>query len=419
MEIRQTFLDYFSNLEHTFIPSSNVMSDDSSLFFTNAGMNQFRQIFLGNKEIEVKSAYNSQKCIRAGGKHNDLDDVGLDTYHHTFFEMLGSWSFNHYWKEEAIKYAWNLLTNEYKLNPDQIYITYFEGNDKIPCDYETKEIWTKYLPSSRILPFGSKDNFWEMGSTGPCGVCTEIHYDRKNLQKPELVNADSPDVIEIWNVVFTEYYRDENGEITKLSNRFVDTGMGLERLVSILENTTDNYQTSLFQPIIQYITELSIMEVPEYGESEEIDISYRIISDHVRTLAIALTDGGQIKTHSGSDQVLKRIFRRCLLCCQKLNLPKHSISKLVRKAGQTLDFFQLNNLDNICDVLDKEELQFTKILRAGRKKLLKIENPNERDLVTLYHTYGYPIELSLMEDQSKKYDQDVINQYLEEHKSKS
>lgn len=291
-EIRQTFIDFFRERGHTFIPSSPVIPwDDPTLLFANAGMNQFKNIFLGLKEPEVKRAVNSQKCIRAGGKHNDLEAVGKDGYHHTFFEMLGNWSFGDYYKKEAIEWAWELLTNVFHLPKDKLFATVHNS------DEESYNLWKNNtdIDSSHISYFGDKDNFWEMGETGPCGPCTEIHYDRgiehcmkKNVpgHKCEL-NGDCNRFIELWNLVFIQYNREEDGSLSPLKSRYVDTGAGFERLVQILQNTYSNYETDLFMPIINKIVQMSgVPYNPETG------MSHRVIADHIRCLCFALADGG-------------------------------------------------------------------------------------------------------------------------------
>ena len=319
--IRNIFIKYFTNKDHQFVPSSSVIpNNDPSLLFVNAGMNQFKDIILGEKEITYKRAVNSQKCIRAGGKHNDLDDIGKDVYHHTFFEMLGSWSFGDYWKEEIIGYAYDLLINVYGLDKNKIYVTYFSGTELLEEDIETKILWSKYISTDRILPFGMKENFWEMGNTGPCGPCTEIHYDRSGVDRDakDLVNKDDPNVIEIWNLVFMQYNRISDSELLPLKTRHVDTGMGLERLVSILQNKKSNYDTDAFVPIISEINKIAQLNgIREYsglvGEIDvgKIDTTYRIIADHIRTSTISIGDG-LLPGHKANGHVLKKIIRNAI-----------------------------------------------------------------------------------------------------------
>lgn len=316
-EIRNTFLEFFKSKNHKIVPSAPlVLRDDPSLMFTNAGMNQFKDAFLGNKAPQAPRITDTQKCLRVSGKHNDLEEVGIDTYHHTFFEMLGNWSFGDYFKVEAIAFAWELLTEKFGIDKEKLYVTVFGGDasDGLPADEEAEAIWKKYVPEERILRCDKKDNFWEMGETGPCGPCTEIHVDiRSEEEKAQtpgrlLVNQDHPQVIEIWNVVFIQFNRLANGSLQALAQQHVDTGMGLERLCMVLQGKTSNYDTDIFQVLIGEIEQLT---GKTYGASKELDIAMRVISDHIRAVAFVIADG-QLPSNNGPGYVIRRILRRAI-----------------------------------------------------------------------------------------------------------
>ncbi|KAG2015986.1 tRNA synthetase class II [Coprinopsis cinerea AmutBmut pab1-1] len=418
--VREEFFEYFRARDHTFVRSSpTIPFDDPTLLFANAGMNQYKSIFLGtvdpNSELsKVKRAFNSQKCIRAGGKHNDLDDVGKDSYHHTFFEMLGNWSFGDYFKKEAIKYSWDLLTRVYGLSPDRLYVTYFEGDpaNGLEPDLEAKECWLEYLPEDRVLPGNAKDNFWEMGATGPCGPCSEIHYDRiGGRQAAHLVNQDDPDVLEIWNNVFIQFNREPDGTLKPLPAKHVDTGMGFERLVSVIQDKRSNYDTDVFTPIFAKIQELSGVRPYEgrFGadDADGIDTAYRVVADHVRTLTFALSDGG-VPNNVGRGYVLRRVLRRgSRYARKKLGVPIGSFfSSLMPVVVETMgDIFPeiTKKVDDIKEILDEEEESFSRTLDRGEKLFdqyaakAKAEGRKElsgADVWRLYDTYGFPVDLT-------------------------
>lgn len=415
-DLRNIFVDFFvEKHEHTFVPSSStVPHEDPTLLFANAGMNQFKSIFLGtvdpNSEFsKLKRAVNSQKCIRAGGKHNDLDDVGKDVYHHTFFEMLGNWSFGNYFKKEAIEFAWELLTVKYGMPKDRLYVTYFGGEQELESDEETRQLWLSMgLPPERVLPFGMKDNFWEMGETGPCGPCSEIHYDRfGGRDAASLVNMDDPSVLEVWNLVFIQFNRETDGSLKTLPNKHVDTGMGLERLTSITQGKMSNYDTDLFQPFFEAIHKGTGVR-PYQGlvgpeDTDGIDMAYRVVADHVRTLTMAITDGGK-PDNTGRGYVLRRILRRCVrFATEKLNCPPGFVSSLVLVAVDSLgDFFPEVTKDpqQVIDIINEEETQFLKTLARGRRLFDRTVSKLSDKLIPgdvawrLYDTYGFPVDLT-------------------------
>ncbi|MCB0818041.1 MAG: alanine--tRNA ligase, partial [Flavobacteriales bacterium] len=322
-EIRQAFLDHFAQRDHRIVPSAPmVIKDDPTLMFTNAGMNPFKDIFLGNREPADRRVADTQKCLRVSGKHNDLEEVGIDTYHHTMFEMLGNWSFGDYFKAEAIQWAWELLVDTFQIDPDRLYVTYFGGDeaDGLEPDTEARDLWKKHLPEDRIMPFSRKDNFWEMGDTGPCGPCSEIHVDirseaeRKARPGSELVNADHPQVIEVWNLVFMQFDRKADGSLKDLPARHVDTGMGFERLCMVLQGKQSNYDTDVFQPLIQALAKRSgrvYGQGPGSGAGDKADIAMRVCADHLRAIAFAISDG-QLPGNTGAGYVIRRILRRAV-----------------------------------------------------------------------------------------------------------
>ncbi|CAO2177209.1 unnamed protein product [Urochloa humidicola] len=445
---REEFITFFESKGHTLWRSSPVVPlDDPTLLFANAGMNQFKPVFLGTAAPDsplgrLRRACNTQKCIRAGGKHNDLDDVGKDTYHHTFFEMLGNWSFGDYFKEEAIGWAWELLTQVYKLPTDRIYATYFGGDEKsgLAADTESKNIWLKYLPEERVLPFGCKDNFWEMGDTGPCGPCTEIHFDRIGKRDAaSLVNNDDPTCIEIWNLVFIQFNREANGTLRPLPAKHVDTGMGFERLTSILQNKMSNYDTDVFMPIFDAIHQLAGDGIHPYSgkvgsdDIGKVDMAYRVVADHIRTLSFAIADGSQ-PGNEGREYVLRRILRRAVhFGHQKLKTKKQFFSSLVNVVVQVMgDVFPelKENEKKIKDIIRDEEESFENTLAKGYEKFKKAAEVVKdnggtvlggQDAFVLWDTYGYPIDLTevMAIDYGLTVDKDGFNASMEEARQKA
>ena len=419
-KIRETFINYFVEKRgHTFWPSSPVVPvNDPTLLFANSGMNQFKPLFLGTCDpslamSKLTMVVNSQKCIRAGGKHNDLEDVGKDVYHHTFFEMLGNWSFGCYFKEQAITWAWECLTDVFKLNPDRIYATYFGGDTKqnLASDEEARQIWLRFLPSERILPFGCKDNFWEMGPTGPCGPCTEIHYDRiGGRNAASLVNADRPDVIEIWNNVFIQFNREADGSLRELPSKHVDTGMGFERLASILQGKQSNYDTDIFMPIFGAIQSVCGCR-PYRGlvgaeDTDLIDMAYRVVADHIRTLTFAITDGA-VPSSEGRGYVLRRILRRAVRYGQEiLGAPAGFFTSLVPIVVERFsDAFPelLPRKQYVMGIINDEELSFNRTLDQGVKHFKKVVASVQstastvipaKDAHILFTSMGFPLDLT-------------------------
>ncbi|KZT19894.1 hypothetical protein NEOLEDRAFT_1123481 [Neolentinus lepideus HHB14362 ss-1] len=420
-KVREEFFNYFRSKSHTFVPSSSTIPyEDPTLLFANAGMNQFKNIFLGTVDphsemAKWKRAFNSQKCIRAGGKHNDLEDVGKDSYHHTFFEMLGNWSFGDYFKKEAIQFSWELLTVVYGLPKDRLYVTYFEGDPKnnLEPDLEAKKYWLDQgVPEDHILPGNAKDNFWEMGATGPCGPCSEIHYDRiGGRNAAHLVNQDDPDVLEIWNNVFIQFNREDDGSLKSLPSKHVDTGMGFERLVSVIQDKRSNYDTDVFLPVFAKIQDLT--GARPYGgkfgadDADGIDTAYRVVADHVRTLTFALSDGG-VPSNVGRGYVLRRILRRgSRYARKKLGVTIGSFfSSLMPVVIETMgDVFPeiTKNTDELKSILDEEEESFSRTLDRGEKLFEQyasraqqqgLKELNGKDVWRLYDTYGFPEDLT-------------------------
>ena len=441
-DVRRAFIEFFESKGHTFYPSAPVVPhDDPTLLFINAGMNQFKPIFQevvppGSPLEGLKRAANSQKCIRAGGKHNDLDDVGRDTYHHTFFEMLGNWSFGDYFKDETIAWAWELLTDVFGLDPDRLYATYFGGDpDKgLEPDLEARDLWLRFLPEQRVLPFGMKDNFWEMGDTGPCGPCSELHYDRVGGRDASmLVNMDDDSVIEIWNLVFIQFDRQADGSLLPLPRKHVDTGMGLERIVSVLQDKPSNYDTDLFLPLFAAIERLTGCPHGYRGklgkdDADGRDMAYRVIADHVRTLTFAITDGA-VPSNEGRGYVLRRILRRAVrFGRQTLGAKPGFFARLVPTVVETMGeaFPELKkDPQRVIDIIAEEEESFGKTLDRGIKLFDEIATGSKEvsgeDAFRLYDTYGFPVDLTqiMAEERGLKVDLEGFEREMEAQKQRS
>ena len=411
-EIRQKFLDFFASKNHLIVPSSSmVVKDDPTLMFTNAGMNQFKDVILGNVQPKSRRVADSQKCLRVSGKHNDLEEVGHDTYHHTMFEMLGNWSFGDYFKKEAIEYAWEFLTEVMHLDKERLYATVFEGakDDGLDEDVEAKKYWLRFLPEERILLGNKHDNFWEMGDMGPCGPCSEIHIDlrsdaeRKEKPGADLVNKDNPLVIEIWNLVFMQFNRRADGSLEPLPSHHVDTGMGFERLCMAVQGKKSNYDTDVFTPIIAEIAELS---GKVYGKDDNVDIAMRVVADHVRTISFSITDG-QLPSNVKAGYVIRRILRRAVRYAytyldQKSAFLYKLVPVLIRVMGKHYPELEQQK-ELIVSVIREEENSFLRTLDKGIRLLDRIiENTIAEDFITipgkvafeLYDTYGFPLDLT-------------------------
>ena len=411
-EIRETFKRYFEEHGHHIVPSAPmVIKDDPTLMFTNAGMNQFKDIILGNKDAQWRRVADSQKCLRVSGKHNDLEEVGHDTYHHTMFEMLGNWSFGDYFKHEAIDWAWDLLVNVYKLDPTCLYATVFEGdkNDGLSRDDEAAGFWEAHLPKDHILNGNRHDNFWEMGDTGPCGPCSEVHIDLRSDEEKaavpgaSLVNKDNPQVIEIWNLVFMQYNRKADGSLEQLPNRVIDTGMGLERLCMALQGKKSNYDTDVFQPLIGKLGEMC---GKKYGENKDVDVAMRVVADHVRTIAFSIADG-QLPSNAKAGYVIRRILRRAVrygytFLGFKDAFMYRLIDTLIESMGEAYPEIKAQ-ADLIKHVTKEEEEAFLRTLETGMKLIEKVIADTKaagktvvdgKEAFTLYDTFGFPLDLT-------------------------
>ncbi|MDD4199698.1 MAG: alanine--tRNA ligase, partial [Paludibacter sp.] len=411
-EIRQSFLDFFASKGHKIVPSAPmVIKDDPTLMFTNAGMNQFKNIILGNDPIKYTRVADSQKCLRVSGKHNDLEEVGHDTYHHTMFEMLGNWSFGDYFKKEAIEWAWEYLTEVLKLDKDRLYVTVFEGfpSEGLSRDDEAAEIWSQFLPAARIINGNKKDNFWEMGDTGPCGPCSEIHIDirddaeRAKVDGLTLVNGNHPQVIEIWNNVFMQYNRKADGSLEGLPAKVIDTGMGFERLCMAIQGKKSNYDTDIFQPIIHAIGKICGIA---YGQNEKTDVAMRVIADHIRTIAFSITDG-QLPSNAKAGYVIRRILRRAVRYGYTfLNQRSAFMYKLTDALCEVMGgaYPELIAQKTLIEkVIKEEEDSFLRTLETGIRLLDKVMDEAKKsgqtaisgkDAFTLYDTFGFPLDLT-------------------------
>ena len=438
-EIRKTFLDFFKSKQHTIVPSAPiVVKGDPTLMFTNAGMNQFKDWFLGNQPAKYRRVADTQKCLRVSGKHNDLEEVGVDTYHHTMFEMLGNWSFGDpnnpnagYFKKDAIAWAWEILTEVYKLPKDRLYVTVFEGDMKenLSFDEESNACWKQHIDDSRILMGNKKDNFWEMGDTGPCGPCSEIHVDlrsddeRKKTDGKILVNTGHPLVIEIWNNVFMEFNRKADGTLEKLPARHVDTGMGFERLCMAIQQKKSNYDTDIFQPTINYIEAMSGIK---YGSTEQTDIAMRVLSDHIRAIAFTIADG-QLPSNNKAGYVIRRILRRAVrYSFTYLNFKTPFIHRLTPLlAEQFKDVFPelFEQKGFVQKVIKEEEQSFLRTLETGIRRFDQYKDSviDGEFAFELYDTYGFPIDLTqlIARERNMQVDMDGFNQCLEQQKERS
>ena len=438
-EIRESFKQFFASKGCTIVPSAPmVIKGDPTLMFTNAGMNQFKDIILGNVEKKFSRAADSQKCLRVSGKHNDLEEVGHDTYHHTMFEMLGNWSFGDYFKEEAISWAWEYLVDVLKLDPKNLYATVFEGSEEegLERDNEAAAIWERFLPKDHILNGNKHDNFWEMGDTGPCGPCSEIHFDSRSEEEKaqvsgrDLVNHDHPQVIEIWNLVFMQYNRMANGSLEKLPAHVIDTGMGFERLVRTLQGKTSNYDTDVFQPIIKVIGALS---GKTYGEDEKTDVAMRVLADHIRTIAFAITDG-QLPSNAKAGYVIRRILRRAVRYAytylgQKDAFLYKLIPVLIETMGDAYPEL-IAQQELIVKVIKEEEDSFLRTLENGIKRINAIMDDtkakgrtvvNGHEAFTLFDTFGFPLDLTelICRENGLTIDEEEFNQNMQAQKERA
>ena len=436
-DIRNKFLNFFQEKKHSIVPSAPmVLKDDPTLMFVNSGMAPFKEYFLGNAQPKHNRIADTQKCLRVSGKHNDLEEVGYDTYHHTLFEMLGNWSFGDYFKKEAIQWAWELLVDVYGVDKDILYVTIFEGSndaDKLPIDQDAYDFWKEILPEDRILLGNKKDNFWEMGEQGPCGPCSEIHVDIRSEEEKakiagrDLVNKDHPHVVEIWNLVFIQYNRKANGSLENLPDKHIDTGMGFERLCMVLQNVKSNYDTDVFTPIIR---EIEIISNKKYGEDEQIDVAIRVIADHVRAVAFSIADG-QLPSNNGAGYVIRRILRRAVrygftFLDKKEPFIFRLVEVLSKKMGKA--FPEIKDQKQLIEnVIKEEETSFLRTLDQGLillDRIIKDEKGSEipgNKAFELYDTYGFPIDLTalILSERGLSLDEEGFNVELQKQKQRS
>lgn len=434
--IRQKFLDFFEKKGHTIVPSAPlVLKNDPTLLFTNSGMVQFKDYFLGNAKPKASRIADTQKCLRVSGKHNDLEEVGVDTYHHTMFEMLGNWSFGDYFKKEAIGWAWELLTDEYKLPKDKLYVTVFEGDQKenLPFDQDAYDFWKQHIAEDRILRGNKKDNFWEMGEQGPCGPCSEIHVDLRSDEEirkvpgKDVVNTGHPQVIEIWNNVFMEFNRKADGSLEKLPAQHVDTGMGFERLCMAIQKKTSNYDTDVFTPLLDFIGKTSGVK---YKAEEKTDIAMRVVADHVRAVAFAIADG-QLPSNTGAGYVIRRILRRAVRYgFTFLNFKEPFIYSLVPVLANQLKnvFPELESQkEYVGKVIFEEETSFLRTLEKGLKRMENIRTEMKSGIISgevafeLYDTYGFPLDLTslIARERGLSVDEDGFKAQMEKQRTRA
>ncbi len=428
--IRRKFLEFFESKGHQIVPSAPlVLKNDPSLLFTNSGMVQFKDYFLGNSVSKYKRIADTQKCLRVSGKHNDLEDVGLDTYHHTMFEMLGNWSFGDYFKKDAIVWAWELLTEVYGLPKDRLYVTVFGGDkgDNLPVDEEAKELWKQFVAEDHILHGSKKDNFWEMGEAGPCGPCSEIHIDLRSedevKKKPgkEFVNSDHPQVVEIWNLVFIQFNRLASGQLESLPDKHVDTGMGFERLCMAIQKKTSNYDTDVFRPLMDFI---ALHANVKYGANTKTDVAIRVMADHIRAVSFAIGDG-QLPSNTGAGYVIRRILRRAVRYgFSYLNFKEPFIYRLVPLlALQLKDVFpELHQqLEYVSNVVHEEEKSFLRTLEKGLKRIESIKTISGEQAFELYDTFGFPFDLTslIARERGLTIDEKGFQIEMEKQKSRS